>query len=81
MQNMAGRGNAPEFNWADTPRKNTSEAFRDACVKMAGDQRALAFMAAWATDSVLYNGAIASTRLDMTSGQQKLIKNSKRSRK
>lgn len=72
--NMAGRAQSPEFNWADTPRKVTPESYRSACQRMAGDHRALGFMAGWATDAVLRDGFIAVTRMDMTSGQQKLLK-------
>jgi len=73
--NMAERAQSPEFNWADTPRKVTPEVYRTACQRMIGDHRALDFMAGWATDAVLREGFIAVTRMDMTSGNQKLLKN------
>ena len=72
--NMEGRAEAPEFSWADSPRRVSPAKYRRVCQKMAGDERALAFMAGWATDSVTRNGAVAVTRLDMTSGQQKLLR-------
>lgn len=73
--NMTERAESPEFNWADTPKKCTPEVYRKACNQMAGDHRALAFMAGWATDAVLdNNGGIRVTRMDMTSGKQKLLK-------
>lgn len=73
VANMAGRDTAPEFNWADTPRKTSPEDYRRNCSDMQGDNRALSFMAGWATDAVIHNGAVAVTRMDMTSGQQKLF--------
>jgi len=72
--NMKGRSEAPEFNWADTPRKIPPETYRSACEEMAEDERALAFMSGWATDAILHKEAVAVTRLDMTSGQQKLLR-------
>jgi hypothetical protein len=72
--NMDNRAKATEFNWADSPRKVTPEKFRLACQEMKGDKRALGFMAGWASDAVLRQGAVAVTRMDMTSGQQKLIR-------
>jgi hypothetical protein len=72
--NMAGRHQAAEFNWADSPRKISPQAYRTACLDMAGDERAQGFMAGWATDGVIKNGYIAPTRMDMTSGRQKLLK-------
>lgn len=74
MDNMADRSKSPEFNWADSPRKVTPEAYRDKCNEMADDIRALGFMAGWATDAVVRQGAVVVTRLDMTSGQQKLLR-------
>ena len=73
-KNMTDRAGAPEFNWADTPRKTSPEDYRKACHEMENDSRALSFMAGWATDTVVQNGAVAVTRMDMTSGQQKLFK-------
>jgi len=72
--NMIERANAPEFNWTDTPRKVTPGVYRDACNQMIDDHRALRFMAGWATDAVLRDGFISVTRLDMTSGQQQLLR-------
>lgn len=72
--NMEGRSEAPEFNWTDSPRKISPEAYRLACQGMKGDERALSFMAGWATDTVLRNEFVAVSRLDMTSGQQKLLR-------
>lgn len=72
--NMEGRAETPEFNWADTPRRNAPDVYRKACEQMTNDHRALGFMAGWGTDAVLRNDFIAVTRLDMTSGQQKLLK-------
>jgi len=72
--NMKDRNEAPEFNWADTPRKIPPETYRSACEEMAGDERALGFMAGWATDAILRNEFVAVTRMDMTSGQQKLLR-------
>jgi len=72
--NMEGRNGAPEFNWADTPRKIPPEIYWDACEEMAGDERALGFMAGWASDTILRNGSVVVTRMDMTSGQQKLLR-------
>jgi hypothetical protein len=42
--------------------------------EMRGDQRALGFMAGWATDAIVREGSVAVTRLDMTSGQQQLLR-------
>lgn len=72
---MAGRSAAPEFTWTDSPRKATPAEYREACKSMVGDDRALGFMAGWASDAVIRNGFVSGTRMDMTSGQQKLLKN------
>jgi hypothetical protein len=74
IENMDRRAEAPEFNWADSPRKVTPQKYRLACQKMSGDERALGFMAGWASDAVIRQGAVAVTRMDMTSGQQKLLR-------
>ncbi|MFC1579558.1 hypothetical protein ACFL4N_01450 [Thermodesulfobacteriota bacterium] len=74
VTHMVDRAEAPELNWADSPRKVTPELYRNACIRMYDDHRALAFMAGWATDAVLHDGFVATTRLDMTSGQQKLLR-------
>lgn len=74
--NMAGRGDALEFAWADTTRGVTPEQYRNAVAQAGGDRRALAFLAGWGTDAVIREGSsIAATRFDMTSGQQKLLRN------
>jgi hypothetical protein len=72
--NMGNRSEASEFNWADTPRKVSPEQYRAACKTMINDERALGFMAGWATDAAVYNKAVRVTRLDMTSGNQKLLR-------
>lgn len=74
VDNMKGRGGAPEFTWADSPRNINPHYYREACGKMAQDKRALGFMVGWATDTVLRDGNVSVTRLDMTSGQQKLLR-------
>ena len=74
VANMEGREKAFEFNWADTARKVGPDEYRRACGVAAGDLRALGFMAGWATDTIVRNGQIAVTRMDMTSGQQKLLR-------
>jgi len=73
-ENMDGRDKAPEFCWADTPRKVAPDVYRHSCLKMQNDHRALGFMAGWATDSILRDGFVATTRMDMTSGQQKILR-------
>lgn len=73
--NMAGRGDALEFTWADTTRGVTPEQYRAAVAQAGDDRRALGFLAGWGTDAVVREGSIASTRFDMTSGQQKLLRN------
>lgn len=72
--NIENRSEAPEFKWANTPRKVSPEQYRAVCKTMVNDERALGFMAGWATDAAVYNGTIRSTRLDMTSGNQKLLR-------
>lgn len=76
--NMVGRGNALEFTWADTTRGITPEQYRNAVAQAGSDRRALAFLSGWGTDTVLREGAIAGTRLDMTSGQQQLLRDLRR---
>jgi len=71
---MDGRAKAPEFQWADTLRRIPPKIYRNACTSMGSDKRALGFMAGWGTDSVLRDGFIHVTRMDMTSGQQKLLR-------
>jgi hypothetical protein len=72
--NMDGRAQAPEFTWSDTTRKVPPDLYRTKCNQIADDRRALDFMAGWGTDSVIREGFIIGTRLDMTSGQQRLLK-------
>jgi len=74
MENMVGRDKAPELNWTDSLRKINDEVYRVACSNMIGDQRALGFMAGWATDAILKKEAVSVTRMDMTSGNKKLLK-------
>ena len=73
-ENMHERAKALEFTWADTTRKITPERYRKACAQAKSDPRALAFLAGWGTDTVLREGCLAGTRMDMTSGQQKLLR-------
>jgi hypothetical protein len=73
--NMAGRGDALEFTWADTTRGIAPEQYRNAVAQAGGDRRALAFLAGWGTDAVVREGSMVATRFDMTSGQQKLLRN------
>jgi CRISPR-associated endonuclease/helicase Cas3 len=72
--NMDGRGQDPEFSWADTPKKVTPEVYRGACDRFKEDRRALSFMAGWATDAVLRDGFVSVGRMDMTSGRQQLLR-------
>ncbi|CAB5079330.1 hypothetical protein D3OALGA1CA_1511 [Olavius algarvensis associated proteobacterium Delta 3] len=74
MANMTYRSESLEFNWADSTRKVPPEIYRKTCKGMLDDRRALEFMAGWATDAVLYNGYVKPTRMDMTSGAQKLLR-------
>jgi hypothetical protein len=74
IANMKERGSSPEFTWADSPRKVKPDSYRSACEQMVDNPRALSFMAGWATDAVLRDGFISPTRMDMTSGQQKLLR-------
>ncbi|MCE2907900.1 MAG: hypothetical protein O9343_11080 [Burkholderiaceae bacterium] len=85
LAHMAGRSRAPEFNFPvageggrETPvthlRTLTPADYRAAAAAFAGDTRALAFLAGYGTDAVVDDdGCIARTRLDFTSGQQKLM--------
>jgi hypothetical protein len=76
FENMNGRADAPEFNWQASLSNVPVENYRKSCIAMAGDERALGFMAGWATDAVLgKDGCVTKTRMDMTSGQQKLVAN------
>lgn len=77
---MQGRHTAYEWNWAKTAKGIMPDTFARAC-REANEQaerpeRALMFLAAWGTDTcVTDDGLIRYTRLDMTSGQQRLIAN------
>ena len=76
-QQMKGRHQHLEFNWAETTRKIPITQYRQACdnAEQKQDRRALAFLAGWGTDAVLdKDGFVRGTRLDLTSGQQKLIR-------
>lgn len=73
---MVDRHAAREFNWSDSTRAVTADQYRAACAaaEAEGDLRCLSFMAALCTDAVLdKDGNVRSTRLDMTSGRQKLL--------
>lgn len=70
--NMTGRAEAVGPTWANTTRKIAPEQYRDAVARAGDDRRALAFLAGWGTDAVLHEGNIVGTRMDMTSGNQKL---------
>lgn len=74
VEHMEGRGEAKEFNWADSSRKVTPDTYQEVCSDMVDDERALGFMAGWGSDAVLRDGFISVTRMDMTSGRQKLIR-------
>ncbi|WP_435103729.1 type I-G CRISPR-associated protein, Cas3-extension family [Arhodomonas sp. AD133] len=78
VTHMQGRHNDFEWNWADTAKGVTPENYSLACDEAAhrasSPRRALAFLSAWATDtSVTDDGLVRYTRLDMTSGRQRLI--------
>ncbi|MCK4828856.1 hypothetical protein KA005_74720 [bacterium] len=72
--NMNERGKSPELTWADSTRKVSPDTYRNACGQMVNNHRALSFMAGWATDAILRDGFVVATRMDMTSGQQKLLR-------
>ncbi|WP_418139803.1 hypothetical protein AB9R84_06050 [Oceanimonas smirnovii] len=70
---MEKRYQAIEFNWADSARSCSPEIYQEALRN--SDDRGRSFLAAWGTDGRLTkNGHISTSRLDMTSGQQKLIR-------
>lgn len=76
---MDKRHEAHEWNWATTARRMLPMTYATACHECAGDRRAQAFLAAFATDTVLNDdGFIRTTRLDLTSGRQQLIADLKR---
>ena len=82
---MAGRSRAPEFNFevdagqglrapVQHLRNLTPDDYARAVEALAGDARALSFLAGFATDAVVNDkGFIARTRFDFSSGQQKLV--------
>lgn len=70
---MAHRAKAFEFNWADSSRGVPAVQFGEACASPLANTRAKSFLAGWATDTVLRDGNVTTTRLDLTSGRQKLI--------
>ena len=75
-QHMKNRAKSPEWNWHDTGRKVKPQEYRQACLQMAGDSRALSFMAAFCSDTAVdLKGFIVPSRLNMTSGQQKFVAN------
>ncbi len=76
--NMMGRADALEFTWTDSTRGVSPEQYRDAVARAGDDQRALGFLAGWGTDTVIREGSIAGTHFDMTSGQQKLLRDLRR---
>lgn len=73
-EHMAGRYKAVEWTWAPTAKRASPTDYRSACARAGSDRRALAFLAAFATDTVLTDdGNVRPSRLDLTSGQQRLI--------
>ena len=85
---MRDRALAPEFNFKVTGAKGSQgpvqhlreirpQDFRDAAVEFRGSQRALDFLAGFAADAVVNDkGFVARTRLDFTSGQQRIAEES-----
>jgi hypothetical protein len=85
MGHMRGRSKAAEFNFTVTDEKgkvgpvNHLRAippgdYRAAVASCRGDARALGFLAGFGTDGVVNDkGFVARTRLDFTSGQQKIV--------
>lgn len=77
---MQGRHRDVEWNWSKTPKGVSPETYAQACqeaeTKAERTERALAFLAGWATDASLNDkGLVHYTWLDMTSGPQRLIAN------
>ncbi len=78
-QHMGARHEAYEWNWTPSAKRMLASEYAEACRQAAGDRRALAFLAAFATDTALTEeGFIRSSRLDLTSGRQQLIADLKR---
>ncbi len=74
-RNMTGRAKALEFTWAESTRGITPQHYQTTVIQAGSDRRALGFLAGWGTETVLrVDGSITNTRLDMTSGQQKLLR-------
>jgi len=74
VAHMAERYRAPELNWTDSPRKLAPDRYRQACAEYADDPRCLQFLGALATDTVLTRaGEVSTSRLDLTSGNQRLV--------
>jgi hypothetical protein len=84
---MHGRSKAPEFNFP-VLRDNGSQApvsklncirpedYRAAASSMRDNSRAIAFLAAFATDAVIpKSGFVAPNRLDFSAGQQQFVNN------
>jgi hypothetical protein len=83
-EHMRGRSRAPEFNFEVATdqggrmpvqhlRTITPADYRSAVAACADDDRALGFLAGFATDAVVNDrGFVARNRLDFSSGQQKL---------
>ena len=83
-EHMRGRSKAPEFNFEVIGEKGKSGPvmhlrsiapadFRAAVTAFRGNERALGFLAGFATDAVVNDkGFVARNRLDFSSGQQKL---------
>lgn len=84
-EHMRGRSAAPEFNFEVADGKGgcvpvqhlrtiTPQDYRLAVEALAGDERALGFMAGFGTDTIVTDkGFVARTALDFSSGQQKLV--------
>lgn len=71
---MAQRCDAYEWTWTASSKKLPAADYAAHCKAAAHNPRALAFLAAFGTDTVLNDdGSIRTTRLDLTSGRQKLI--------
>ncbi|WP_157118954.1 type I-G CRISPR-associated protein, Cas3-extension family [Azohydromonas lata] len=84
-EHMRGRAEAPEFNFEATSedgrrspaqhiRTITPQDFRAAAAALCGNERALGFLAGFATDAVVNDkGFVARSRFDFTSGRQQLL--------
>ena len=75
-EHMRERYEAPEWNWSPVTRKITPEAHAKALDEHGHDARFVRFLAGMVTPTVhTKEGTLANTRLDMTSGSQKLLLN------